>query len=287
MVDTARAGDARAVWQVARPVRPVRVPGAGMAGFRDRGTAPGEHRAIPHPSVTLALEFGAGPLIVDAAAGRGQRGNVVAGLGFGTGTFWVSGRYFEAVQVRLSPVVAGAIIGIPLSDLEGAVVALDDVWGRQTSHIRERLHDARSWQDRFVVTEALLADRWQAASDRAGRDMDPEVAWAWRRILLARGRVRVDQLAVEVGWSRKRLWSRFRSQIGIVPKRAAMLVRFDHAVHRLAAGEDPARVAADSGYADQPHLHRDIVAFTGSTPTTVVAQPWLAVDDTAWPSPRR
>jgi len=73
------------------------------------------------------------------------------------------------------------------------------------------------------------------------------------------------------------------SQIGLPPKRAAKLVRFDHAAHRLAAGEGAARVAADGGYADQSHLHRDVVAFTSATPATLAGEPWLAVDDTAWP----
>jgi methylphosphotriester-DNA--protein-cysteine methyltransferase len=100
----------------------------------------------------------------------------------------------------------------------------------------------------------------------------------------SRGQVRVEELATETGWSRKRLWSRFRSQIGLTPKRAARLVRFDHAAHRLAAGHSPALVAADSGYADQSHLHHDVVAFAGMTPTSVAAAPWLAVDDIAWPS---
>jgi transcriptional regulator GlxA family with amidase domain len=66
------------------------------------------------------------------------------------------------------------------------------------------------------------------------------VAWAWHQIVLSRGLIRVDALAAEVGWSRKRLWSRFHSQIGLPPKRAARLVRFDHAAHRLTAGEDAA-----------------------------------------------
>jgi AraC-like DNA-binding protein len=48
------------------------------------------------------------------------------------------------------------------------------------------------------------------------------------------------------GWSRKRLWSRFRSQVGLTPKRADQLIRFDHAVHLLAAGHSPA-AAAESG----------------------------------------
>jgi len=67
--------------------------------------------------------------------------------------------------------------------------------------------------------------------------------------------------------------------------RAARLVRFDHAVHRLAAGHSPALVAAEGGYADQSHLHRDIVAFAGLTPAAVAVAPSLAVDDVAWSLP--
>ena len=119
----------------------------------------------------------------------------------------------------------------------------------------------------------------------AGRAVDPEVAFAWDQIEAGRGQVRVDRLAAEAGWSRKRLWSRFRSQVGITPKRAAQLVRFDHAAHRLAAGHSPSRVAAEGGYVDQSHLHREVMAFAGVTPAAVAVAPWLAVDDVAWAAP--
>jgi AraC-like DNA-binding protein len=270
--------DGAAVWDVARPARSSQVAGVSMAGFRDRGMATVAHRAIPHPAVTLVLDFGAGPLVVDDAVGRQQRGSLVAGLGFGPGGVRVGGENFEAVQVRMSPLVAGRILGVSPAELNGAVVALDDLWGRQASDIREQLSDASSWEERFERTDTLLACRRQARSR-----VDPEVAWAWNRILVTRGQVRVDRLAAEIGWSRKRLWSRFHSQIGLPPKRAAKLVRFDHAAHRLAAGDDAARVAADGGYADQSHLHRDVVAFARATPATVAGEPWLTVDDIAWP----
>jgi hypothetical protein len=69
---------------------------------------------------------------------------------------------------------------------------------------------------------------------------------------------------------------------------AAPAPALDHAVHGLATGQDTARVAADGGYTDQSNLHRDVVAFTGLTPATVVNEPFLAVDDIAWgwPGPR-
>ncbi len=265
-----------AVWEVARPRRPSRVAGVTMAGFGVRDLSP--LRMVPHPAVTLFLEFGAGSPVLDHAAGR-QRGSMVAGPGLGSGgAVRARGENVECVQVRLSPVIARAVLGTSPADLDGAVVPLADLWGREADRIRERLGDASAWQKRFALTDALLT-RLHAA----GPPVDPEVAWAWHRIVGSRGLVRVEGLAAEVGWSRKRLWSRFRSQLGLPPKRAGKLVRFDHAAHRLVAGEAAARVAADAGYADQSHLHRDVMEFTGATPAAVADEPFLAVDDLAWP----
>ncbi|WP_043486049.1 MULTISPECIES: AraC family transcriptional regulator [Streptomyces] len=267
-----------AAWGVTCPRRPSRVAGVTMAGFRVRDLD--ALRMVPHPAVTLLLEFGAGSPVLDYAAGRQQRGSLVAGPGLGSGgavRAW--GENVECVQVRLSPVIARAVLGASPAVLDGAVVSLGDLWGREASRIREQLGDASSWQGRFALTDALLARRHEA-----GPPVDPEVAWAWHRIVVSRGLARVDGLAAEVGWSRKRLWSRFRSQLGLPPKRAVKLVRFDHAAHRLVAGEGAAQVAADAGYADQSHLHRDVMAFTGATPATVADEPFLAVDDMAWPS---
>ncbi|ROP47838.1 AraC-like DNA-binding protein [Streptomyces sp. PanSC9] len=251
-----------------------------MAGFRVRDLQ--ALRIVPHPAVTLLLDFGAGSPVIDGAGGRQQLGSVVAGPGLGSaGAVLARGENVECVQVRLSPLVAGAMLGTSPAELDGVVVSLDDLWGRAASRIRERLGEVSAWQDRFALTDALLARR-----QAAGPSVDPEVAWAWHRIVAGHGLARIDELAAEVGWSRKRLWSRFRSQIGLPPKRAAKLVRFDHAAHRLVAGEGAARVAADAGYADQSHLHRDVVEFTGATPAAVAREPFLAVDDIAWPEVR-
>ncbi|MEU8888473.1 helix-turn-helix domain-containing protein [Streptomyces sp. NPDC048442] len=251
-----------------------------MAGFRVPGPLVGGLRMVPHPAVMLILEFGENPSGVEDGTGRLHRGSLVAGPGFGSGggvRAW--GERVECVQVRLSPVVAGAVLGVSPADLAGSPVSLDEVWGREAARIREQLGEIPLWQDRFAFIDALLARRLEARSP-----VDPAVAWAWNRILVGRGLVRVDHLAAEIGWSRKRLWSRFHSHLGIPPKSAAKLVRFDHAVHRLVAGEGAAQVAADGGYCDQSHLHRDVMEFTGATPATVRGEPFLTVDDRAWPT---
>ncbi|WFF07894.1 helix-turn-helix domain-containing protein [Micromonospora sp. WMMD1076] len=265
-------------WDIAVPARPGRLAGVAMAGFSDRADAPVEVEVVPHPAIMMIFDLGDQPLVVDDGAGGQQRGCVTAGLAPPHGA---QGRgqagSFACLQVRLSPVIAHAVLGAA-SELSGAVTALDDLWGRDAARIQERLRAARSWDDRFAIAEAAVARRHDA-----GRAVDAEVAFCWRRMVAGRGQVRVERLAAEVGWSRKRLWARFRSQIGLTPKRAAQLIRFDDAAHRLAAGHSAAAAAADSGYADQSHLHRDVMTFTGATPATVAGAPFLAVDDVAWP----
>ncbi|MEU0479983.1 helix-turn-helix domain-containing protein [Streptosporangium sp. NPDC006013] len=262
---------------VAVPRLSGRLPGVTMAGFRHRAPGLVDIAMVAHPSVTLIVDLSEGEGIVYDIHGRRERGSVVVGLlpgdlraaGSGVG---------ECLQIRLEPVVAGAVLGTS-AELSGTVVSLKDVWGRDAGRAEDRLRAAASWDERFTIAVEILNRR---LGDRP--PVDPEVAYTWRRTLTSRGRVRIDGLADEVGWSRKRLWSRFRSQLGITPKRTAQLVRFDHAAHLLAAGHAAASVATQTGYVDQSHLHREVKAFAGLTLTAVAVAPWLAIDDVAWPA---
>ena len=275
-----RERDDEAIWDIATPARPLRAAGVTMAGFDDRGRTPPGLRLIPHPAVTLGLTFGAGSITLAGADGLHRGESFVAGLGLGFGSLRLEhAENLHCLQVRLSPVIAHAVLGVSLAELDGVVVALDDLWGPFASRISARLAAAATWEDRFALVDALIARRCAAMSS-----VEPEVDWAWHRIAVTRGRVRVDGLAAELGWSRKRLWSRFQTQVGMPPKRAARLVRFDHAVHRLVAGQEAAGVAADGGYTDQSHLHRDVMTFTGLTPVSVAGEPFLTIDDIAWPA---
>ncbi|RMI35720.1 AraC family transcriptional regulator [Nocardia stercoris] len=255
-----------------------------MAGFRIRGAAPAQLRAVPHPAVTVAVTIGDHSFDIGATDGdcggptaRTPSGSVA--LGLNVEAVPVRVRSVECVQIRLDPVVAPALLGCPVAELACGAVVLDDLWGSDARRLGERLAETSGWAARFATVESALVARL-----RENRRADPEVAWAWHRLVTTRGTHRVESLAAEVGWSRQRLWSRFGTQIGLTPKRAAMLVRFDHAVHRLVRGDRPAQVAADCGYADQSHLHREVGAFTGTSISSAATEPWLTVDREAWPS---
>jgi transcriptional regulator GlxA family with amidase domain len=84
------------------------------------------------------------------------------------------------------------------------------------------------------------------------------------------GTASIAQVARDVGWSDRQLAREFRREIGMPPKAAARVIRFDRA-RRLLPRYNGAVVAAECGYADQAHFVREFVAFTGLSPTR-----WLA-----------
>jgi AraC-like DNA-binding protein len=78
----------------------------------------------------------------------------------------------------------------------------------------------------------------------------------------------VAELAERVYLSRRRISTLFAAEFGLTPKEAARTMRFTHAVARIVEGVrggvlDLASVAAECGFADQPHLDREFRDFAG------------------------
>ena len=66
--------------------------------------------------------------------------------------------------------------------------------------------------------------------------------------------------------------NRFRAELGVTPKTAARIFRFERACGLISVLRLPlADVAAACGYADQAHMTRDWNAFTGASPKTWIA----------------
>ena len=174
------------------------------------------------------------------------------------------------LQQWLTPLGAYRLLGVPMDALSGQVVDLTDVLGAGIRRLADQLRETPSRRQQFSLLDAYLLRRAQDGPEPA-----PEVAWAWRRLMATGGKLPIRRLAAEVGWSHKHLITRFRQQVGLPPKTAARLVRFD-AVWRRLATDPPARwdqVAAECGYADQAHLIRDFRQFTGASPTEFPTHP--------------
>jgi len=188
----------------------------------------------------------------------------------------VRGSAIDCIEVQLSPLVAAAVLDVSPVELDNPLIALDEIWGAEAERLRSRLVEAESWDRRFALVHEGLTKRY-----RESHHVDPEIADAWRRILRTGGQVPIAGLAQDYGWSRTRFCSRFKTQVGVSPKRAARIVRFDRALRLIGADADLATVAAYCGYADQSHLNRDFLDFTATTPGELRDDP-LWAGDPSW-----
>lgn len=172
------------------------------------------------------------------------------------------------LELSLRPLGAFTLLGVPMSELREQLVDLRELAGPPARRLAEQLPGSSSWPDRFALVERFLLARLDRAPQPA-----PEVRRAWQLIVDSRGAVPIGRVARHVGWSHKHLIHRFTREVGLAPKTAARLVRFEHVLRRLDRPRPGpwVRIAAESGYADQPHLAREFRAFAGTTPAGFLA----------------
>jgi AraC-like DNA-binding protein len=245
-------------------------------GYREHSSTPVRRRQAPGASCTLILGLGP-PLRLYGPAGPSVPASFLAGMHDGPVLTEFTGHQY-GLQVDLSPLGAFALLGRPMPELTNVAPQLTELEVPELAGLPARLAEEPGWPHRFAVLDAVLLRRLDASAARP----DPEVAWAWRRLRRSAGRVGVQELADDTGWSRRHLLSRFTAQVGLGPKTAARVLRFHRAARLLAPasvyGGDPASpspsitdVAAACGYADHAHLVREFHALAGCTPTEYLA----------------
>jgi AraC-like DNA-binding protein len=244
-----------------RPSEPVRaLLTRNYLAFAQPATVGERWLATPTPTVTVIVNTG--------AAFGGLPGSFVTGL---ADTHDVVDQFgaIECVDLKLTPLGAYKLLGVPMDELANEVVDLADVLGPDAARLTERLANTPGWAARFAVLDEFLLARAEA-----GPMPSPEVRWAWGRLVETAGAVPVGALAQEVGWSRRHLVTRFRQQVGLPPKTVARVVRFDELLRRVGRSRGAAwsRIAAECGYYDQAHMNRDFREFAGTTPTEYLAR---------------
>lgn len=252
-----------------RPATRLRPFVESYAGYHVTGLAPGIHAGLPSRSLTLIVAFDE-PLdlvvMPDPAQPADRLVALVGGLHAAPATIRHNGTQ-HGVQLELTPAGARALLGLPPAALASLVVPLDAVLPR-AGELVDRLSTTPDWPGRFAVLDEVLG-----ASLADPPPLPAEVTRAWSVLCGTAGSVTVTDLAEHVGWSRRHLTARFRSEYGLTPKVVGRVLRFQRANELLLADAPPslADVAARCGYADQAHLTRDWKELAGATPTE-----WLA-----------
>lgn len=261
----------------AAPGEPLRAHVAFYSGYRQADVPPAVHRGLPSQFMTLIFTLD-DQLTVAQHADPSQAAEsydaLLGGLHASPALITHPGRQ-SGIQVSVSPLASRALFGVPAGELAWIDVHADDVFGRESERVRERMQEAATWHERFAAVDAALRRRLSAPSlpAAAASAVPDEVARAWQLLLKTRGTIPISTLADEVGWSTRHLAARFRAEIGLTPKAAARVIRFDRARRLIAssAGATLGETAAVCGYFDQAHLDREFRMLAGCSPTQ-----WLA-----------
>ncbi len=254
------------------PVAPALAPYvASLVAYDVDLGAPGVHRGLPSTTITFVLPVGE-PLDVgwrDQPGSRAARWSTVSGLHAHPAEIHHDGHQ-RGVQLGLTTAGARALLGLPAAELAGEMLELTDVAPRLRD-LPEQLAECAAEERVGVVERALTTElaRHGAPEPRA------EVGRALAELTRGAG---VQQVADEVGYSRRHLTTLVRAECGLTPKDIQRIGRFQSSRDLLGQAR-LAAVAHTCGYADQAHLTREWVALAGCTPTTWLREEFPFLQD--------
>jgi AraC-like DNA-binding protein len=156
------------------------------------------------------------------------------------------------VGLRFRPGALPRLLGIPAAELRNSRVPLTELGipGRHDRSLVE-LATALASDDPANETAPWSLPQLRQITDRFGRG------------------AAVTDVAREAGWSTRTLQRQCAAVYGYGPSTLRRILRLRRAVRLLGKGASSAGVAAAAGYADQPHLHREIRDLTGVSVTAL------------------
>jgi AraC-like DNA-binding protein len=171
------------------------------------------------------------------------------------------------VGLRFHPGVLPRLLGVPASELRNERVPLPE--------LRNGL------PRRASLTELAAA----LASEEPRAETAP---WSLPLLSHVTGKLAagsaVADVAGQVGWSARTLQRQCTAVYGYGPATLRRILRFRRAVRLLSEGLPSIEVAALAGYADQPHLHREVRGLAGVPLATLRQESSSANRSTQLPS---
>jgi AraC-like DNA-binding protein len=169
-----------------------------------------------------------------------------------------------AVGVVLRPQSAYRLLNVPMDLLRNRTLEGEELLGARAKRWQEVWLNLPRPVDRVNAIQNALVDLLRSRMWR-----ERQFEHAVQQVKLSEGRIRIEDLAREVGWSRRQLDRQFQERLGVGPKNLARVLRF-HAVYKRLRGlkkpnQQGDRVIYDYYY-DQSHFLKEFKLFAGSVP---------------------
>jgi AraC-like DNA-binding protein len=215
------------------------------------GSGEYKHRVVPDACIDIVLINDEPPTVIGPWTDP-----FIAKLAAGT----------KIAGARLRPGCAPSVLGIPASELLNLSIPLRALWdGNRTERFTRVSHEQCLTSRRLALAEVL-------ASNFASGAPPDEIVISSMRWLARHPNGRVEQLRWRTGISERQIHRRFSAALGFGPKMFQSVLRFQRFLHLSERNGDRqtlADMAAFLGYADQPHMTREVRRFTGGPPNAL------------------
>jgi AraC-like DNA-binding protein len=159
----------------------------------------------------------------------------------------------RSTGIRLRPGAAGAVLGLPASELRDQEVGAALLWDEEASRLEDALAGAGAADQRALLTEAV-----------ARRGAEPDVLVRAAASRLGAPGARVAHVAADLGVSERQLNRRVLTAVGYGPKMLARVARLRRLL--VVADDSLAGRAFEAGFASQAHMTDEVRRLTGTTP---------------------
>ncbi len=129
--------------------------------------------------------------------------------------------------------------------------------------LEDRVMNAENNHQRIDILQAFLLSLLDE------NQFDPLVRHTTQVINTQLGNIRVSSVAEDAGLGRRQYERRFRSSIGLSPRKFANVIRFQKALLMLRQGVHWADIVVKCGYYDQAHFIKEVKTFSGLTPNAI------------------
>jgi len=168
----------------------------------------------------------------------------------------------ETLLVRFKAAGAGSFFKIPIHEFYESGLSLNDIYSSNiVDTFLQQIASAESDQKRIETLEMFL-------NSRLTKPHDLLVATAVEQMHLMQGKLKIQQLCVNLNISVDAFEKRFRKTAGTSPKQFCSIIRMRHAIDVMSAQTYALPdVIHQLGYFDQTHFIKDFKLFTGLTPS--------------------
>jgi AraC-like DNA-binding protein len=171
----------------------------------------------------------------------------------------------NTLGIRFRPHGASRLFGIPLEELSGKTLPLDELspeLDRELCPIRDL---------RATSLQVAFADRVLQRFFLRRKKKDCITESAVSQILSSGGAIETSTLAFSLGLSTRQLQRKFKMEVGIGPKLLGRIQRFQRVFSAMESSGDWVQAAVACGYYDQAHLIRDFRELSGAAPAALLA----------------